>query len=336
MKKILLTASLFSLSLFGVEIKQEYIDNTQKYKSLSENKADVEFAKNYEGQAKKNLNKNFEYMKQLNSQEPSTEEKEKIKEKYKNLEPTQEEKSKFKEKYKDLEKFNLNNKYEKEKITLEEGPSLIRKNSNEEKIIFEDEKQLKEYENLINEDKDKQNLKENFMNNLQYQTNLLDNKKYFNKEIEKIKTENESYNKKNQTIFFFVSSDMRIEAFKGFVEHINKLRRKGHTVVGRVIFRGWINDKTDGIPNWLKQMQKDGLKNSEFVKYQFHPWAFRYFELKKVPAYELSSCNEDFKFRTCENKYLIKGDINLIEFYRILSEENKEYLKTYRDLIEEG
>ena len=34
----------------------------------------------------------------------------------------------------------------------------------------------------------------------------------------------------------FVSSDMRIESFKVFVEHINKLRRKGHNEVGRVIF----------------------------------------------------------------------------------------------------
>ena len=336
MKKLFFVTQVFVISLFSVEMKQEFIDNAEKYRTLSQNKADVEFAKKYEDEAKKNLNKNFEYMKQLNVQEPTSEEKEKIKEKYKQLEPTQEKKEEIKEKYKDLERIKPIDSYRKEKVVLEEGKSIVRNIPVEENIILDNEEQLKEYEKLVDEDNQKKLEQDAFIDNMQYQTKLLDKKNYFNKEIEKIKQENEDFYKKNQTIFFFVSSDMRIESFKGFVEHINKLRRKGHNVIGRVIFRGWIDDKIDGIPEWLKQMQKEGLKNSDFVKYQFHPWAFRYFELKKVPAYALSSCSEDFKFRTCENKYLIKGDMSLIEFFRILSEENKDYIKIYKDLIEVG
>lgn len=332
-KKIFLIIPLFSVTMYSVEINQQYLDNAEKYRSLSENKADVEFSKKYEENAKKTLNKNMEYLKQQNYKEPSEAKIDEVKEKYKKLEPTEEQKKESTEKYKNLQNFELNNEYKKEKVVLSEGPTIQRKEISAE-VEVENEEQLKDYEKIVQDKKDEDKTKNDFVNNLQYQTKLLDKNNYFNKEIEKIKKENEDYNKRNQTIFFFVSSDMRIESFKGFVEHINKLRKKGHKVIGRVIFRGWIDDKMDGIPNWLKKMQKEGLKNSDYVKYQFHPWAFRYFGLNKVPAYALSSCLEDFRFRTCENKFLIKGDMDLIEFFKILSEEHKEYKSAYRDLIE--
>ena len=336
MKKAFLIFICILVNVNAVEMKQEYIDNAEKYKYLNFNKADMSYAKKYEEEAKKKLNNGYNNLKESNKSEPSEESKKVVQDKYKQLEPTKEEQKEFKEKYKDLEKFDLNKKYEKEKINLEDGPVIVRQKPIEEKIVVENSEQLNKIDELTTQQNKEKEQNESFLNNLQYQTNLLDKSDIFNKEITKIKNENESYNKKNQTIFFFVSSDMRIESFKVFVEHINKLRRKGHNVVGRVIFRGWIDDKMDGIPNWLKKMQKEGLKNSEFVKYQFHPWAFRYFELKKVPAFALSSCYEDFKFRTCENKFLIKGDMSLIEFYKILSNEHKEYEKTYRDLLEVG
>ena len=336
MKKAFLIFICILVNVNAVEMKQEYIDNAEKYKYLNFNKADMSYAKKYVEEAKKKLNNGYNNLKESNKLEPSEESKKVVQDKYKQLEPTKEEQKEFKEKYKDLEKFDLNKKYEKEKINLEDGPVIVRQKPIEEKIVVENSEQLNKIDELTTQQNKEKEQNESFLNNLQYQTNLLDISDIFNKEITKIKNENESYNKKNQTIFFFVSSDMRIESFKVFVEHINKLRRKGHNVVGRVIFRGWIDDKMDGIPNWLKKMQKEGLKNSEFVKYQFHPWAFRYFELKKVPAFALSSCYEDFKFRTCENKFLIKGDMSLIEFYKILSNEHKEYEKTYRDLLEVG
>ena len=102
----------------------------------------MEFAKKYEDEAKKNLNKNFEFMKQLNVQEPTSEEKEKIKEKYKQLEPTQEKKEEIKEKYKDLERTKPIDSNKKEKVVLEEGKSIVRNFPVEENIILENEEQV--------------------------------------------------------------------------------------------------------------------------------------------------------------------------------------------------
>ena len=226
MKKAFLIFICILVNVNAVEMKQEYIDNAEKYKYLNFNKVDMSYAKKYEEEAKKKLNNGYNNLKESNKLEPSEESKKVVQDKYKQLEPTKEEQKEFKEKYKDLEKFDLNKKYEKEKINLEDGPVIVRQKPIEEKIVVENSEQLNKIDELTTQQNKEKEQNESFLNNLQYQTNLLDKSDIFNKEITKIKNENESYNKKNQTIFFFVSSDMRIESFKVFVEHINKLRRK--------------------------------------------------------------------------------------------------------------
>ena len=126
---------------------------------------------------------------------------------------------------------------------------------------------------------------------------------------------------------------MKVESFKSFVVYIKKLKKSKPNIIGRVLFRGLINGTMDGIPFWLKKLEEEGLERTADVKYQFHPWAFKYFELERVPAYVLSTCKQDFTFRTCNNKYLVKGDISLVNFFEFISEQNKQYKEYYFDLL---
>ena len=342
MKKILVISTILLVNAFSTEVKQEYLDNIDKYKYLESNTADVKFAKKYEERANKELSSKYEYLNKYGKDERLKKKlKNNFEQKYNIYEPTEKQKREFKQKFegltkvkdiKSLKKDNTNSKedteidmYEMDTEVLEVGEVIE---------VVEDEETLELIEEIEAKQKEKIQSEKNAFENLKYQNSLLDRKGYFTKKIDQLQKEFEEYNKSNMTIMFFISSDIRLESLKGFVEHIKKLRRRGYNITGRVMFRGWINDEIDGIANWLKQKEKDGLSRTPHVKYQFHPWAFRYFSLNKVPAYALSSCKEDFRFRDCDNKYLMKGDISLVEFFNILKEHHKEYEKVYFDLIE--
>ena len=80
-----------------------------------------------------------------------------------------------------------------------------------------------------------------------------------------------------------------------------------------------------------RNLQSKGISNVDLT---FHPWAYDYFKLDRVPAYALSYCKKDFRFKTCEHKFLAKGEISLTNFFEIVSDENLEYKKYFQKLIE--
>jgi hypothetical protein len=205
----------------------------------------------------------------------------------------------------------------------------------EEVIIVDDEETMQDVIEIEQAKADEKESEEAFMQNIMFQNKVLDNKGHFSQKLQEIEQESALNEQTQMTLFYFISSDMDISNLKSFVAHINKLKNKGYDIVGRVLFRGLIGESFESIPNWIKEKEeKEGLERSGNVHYQFHPWAFDYFSLNKVPAYALSSCKIDFRFRDCEHKYLLKGAVSFPEFTEILAKNNKEYENLRLDTID--
>lgn len=91
----------------------------------------------------------------------------------------------------------------------------------------------------------------------------------------------------------------------------------------------------DSMVPFMKNLREKNIKSSN-VKFHIHPWAFKSLNLKVVPAYVFSICdNDNFKFRDCENKFIVKGNISLEYFMKLISEKDKSYSKYY-DSFKEG
>jgi hypothetical protein len=205
----------------------------------------------------------------------------------------------------------------------------------EEIIIVDDEEQLQQLQQIEEEKKQKEEQKKQLFSTLKKQGEILDKSGVVKKEVEKIQEKYKELEKTQITLFYFASSDLDISNFNNFIAGIDKLKSQGYEIIGRVLFRGLIEDKLDGIPNWLlKNEQEHNLKRSPNVKYQFHTWAFKYFQLDKVPAFAISNCRSDFRFKTCEHKYLAKGNMSFQNFLEILKDFNTEYKNMLFDLVE--
>jgi hypothetical protein len=81
---------------------------------------------------------------------------------------------------------------------------------------------------------------------------------------------------------------------------------------------------------WIKKLAKLNLKN---LKVQFHPYAFKRMSLDRVPAYLITKCDADFRFKTCRHQAIVRGNISLASFYKILMEEDPVYRKDYNELL---
>lgn len=86
----------------------------------------------------------------------------------------------------------------------------------------------------------------------------------------------------------------------------------------------------DSYYRWATSLYKRGVRG---VKIQFHSAAFKEMKLNRVPAYLLSRCEPDFRFKTCKHIALIRGNISLATFYKVLSQEKKEYRGAYQALL---
>jgi len=343
MKKffLIITSVVF---VHAADVKQEYVDYANQFSknSVSSNVAGIDYAEKFQNIANDKVGNQFKYLqgnrgtlKQYKGQED------------KNLVKQYESLSKPKKLVRPSSESATKKEPEEENS---QEPTIIVEESyleDDEVIVYqtqedetpdeimvvnsiEEAEEIAKIEEEIQQSKDE---KENFFENLKQQNRVLDNNGYFTEKLNDIYDDYKENEKTQVTIFYFASSDMKAEAFKSFVEHIKKLKKSKPNIIGRVLFRGLIDGTMDGITFWLKKLEEKGLKRTADVKYQFHPWAFKHFELERVPAYVLSTCKRDFTFRTCDNKYLVKGDISLVNFFEFLSEQNEKYKEYYFDLI---
>lgn len=135
------------------------------------------------------------------------------------------------------------------------------------------------------------------------------------------------------TIFYFVDSSVTNVMLKNFSNYISKLKKHNPKIMGKVMLRGLINDDFKFSANFFDSItRKENITNLEY--YPIHFNSFKYFKLERVPAYALSNCSsENFSFNECEHEYLIRGDISLLSFFEILSQENNKFNKNYHQLL---
>jgi len=88
-----------------------------------------------------------------------------------------------------------------------------------------------------------------------------------------------------------------------------------------------------GMYRYLLKLKKYGV-SSKNVNIKVHPWAFEYFKLHEVPAYALSYCNKDFRFKECRHEFLMKGNTTLPYFFDQISNTDEAYNTYYLKLIE--
>lgn len=128
--------------------------------------------------------------------------------------------------------------------------------------------------------------------------------------------------KNNQTI----RDSVKFQGNNQYTVHVD-LKRENEK------FGVFVKNNPKGIYEYIKTVDKRTSIKPKSLKIHVHPWAFDYFKLKEVPAYALSYCKKDFRFKGCEHKYLAKGEISLTKFFEIVGDEKEYYKRFYFDLI---
>jgi hypothetical protein len=178
---------------------------------------------------------------------------------------------------------------------------------------------------------------EQFYNAISKSTSFLDKNGVMKNEIDKYYKEytdnhNMEDDKKGFTIFMFISETTPVEQIKQFSISIEKLKKLNSGIKGLVMTRGLVGGTFDSMARYVRGFKQSGVEKLEVT---FHPWAFKYFKLDRVPAYALSYCDaNNFRFKNCDHKYLIKGEMNLRSFFEYIMEDDKEYSKYFYELIE--
>lgn len=134
---------------------------------------------------------------------------------------------------------------------------------------------------------------------------------------------------KSLTIFYFVSASMGYEAISNFSHSLDKLKAQDVQVQGFAVLRGFPKDFKNYINNIVKQ-----AKNTSAIL-KIHPFIFRHFNLKRVPAYAIAYCykGENFSFKECDIHYLIHGDIALSDVFRRVGDVDSTYTQYYFKMI---
>lgn len=180
------------------------------------------------------------------------------------------------------------------------------------------------------------NNQQDFFRNLQTTTRLLDKDNVLGKYLEEQKkfdydTQKNASELKSFTILYFISEDTSVDLIKDFSYKLSKLKEIDPTIDGLLMTRGLVGGSFDKMAEYVKGLQAKGVSNIEMT---FHPWAYEFFKLEQVPAFALSYCKKDFRFKTCEHKYLVRGEVSLTNFFEIVSDENTDYKKYFQKLIE--
>ncbi|MFA6195337.1 MAG: TrbC family F-type conjugative pilus assembly protein [Sulfurimonas sp.] len=138
---------------------------------------------------------------------------------------------------------------------------------------------------------------------------------------------------KVDTIFYFFSTSQSEYALYNFVNKVSKLESINKKLKYYGVVQGMLQESE------LEKLYKpfefnESLGEKTIIK--MHPIMYKDLNLKKVPAYLFSKCSiGEFKYKDCDNKFLVRGDITLEKALEIVSSEDKSYLD-YLHLLEKG
>lgn len=151
-------------------------------------------------------------------------------------------------------------------------------------------------------------------------------------DIKKMIQKNDTNTSKN-TIFYFYSENMPFSTIKNLIPQIKRFKEIKPNSQFFIVFNGF---PKKSFFKKLRKLYSDSIKNILTVK--VHPFIYKYYKLKMVPAYAYIKCGigNKFRFNQClkDDSLLVRGDISLNGFWEILSNHNKKYLKTYNKMIE--
>jgi len=140
-------------------------------------------------------------------------------------------------------------------------------------------------------------------------------------------------NTTKNTIFFFYSQSMPFSTIKNLIPQIKKFKELKPDNQFFIVFNGF---PKRSFFKKLRKLYSDSIKNILTVK--VHPFIYKYYKLKMVPAYAYIKCGigDNFRFNQClkNDSVLTKGDISLNGFLEILSDHDKKYLNLYNKMIE--
>lgn len=167
--------------------------------------------------------------------------------------------------------------------------------------------------------------KEEFERNFQVIKPLLTPKQQ--EYIQKRLDDYDNTQKKILTIFYFTTADFVDKGVKNLSNGLKKLSTK-YNIQGMVVLNGFPKNFTSFIQENYAQ------KNTE-VKIKVHPYIYQYFSLQEVPAYALSACKmgDSFRFKECDNFYLVKGEGSLEDFLLRVAEDENTLRDLYFELI---
>lgn len=130
-------------------------------------------------------------------------------------------------------------------------------------------------------------------------------------------------------IFYFTSESMPKIALERFYSSLKYLEKKfPKQLTGYAIYRGFPKDFKTFYKRYNSQKIGGGV-------FKIHPIMYKYYDLKSVPAYAYAECQKSvFKFKSCKNHMLIRGDLSLKGALDIFSQENITLKPYYHYLID--
>ena len=139
--------------------------------------------------------------------------------------------------------------------------------------------------------------------------------------------------KKVDTFFYLFSTSQTKYSLYSFMQNVNKLESVNSEIKYYGVVQGILNkSQLDELQKPFKY-EKD-LREKVVIK--MHPIMFKDLKLKRVPVYLFSSCpSNEFKYKDCENKYIVRGDISFVEALEIVVKEDKYYEK-YLKRLQQG
>jgi len=152
-------------------------------------------------------------------------------------------------------------------------------------------------------------------------------------DINKFVTTKDDYNTTKNTIFYMYSDSVPFAAIKNLIPQISKFKKHNPNTQFFIVLNGFPTKK------FLLRLRKEYKeKYKDIFSIKVHPFIYKYYGLKMVPAYIFCKCDlgDNFRFRKCRRNEAVmaKGDMSLVDFFNILSDKNKKYLKYYNQMIE--
>lgn len=130
-----------------------------------------------------------------------------------------------------------------------------------------------------------------------------------------------SIGKKVLTIFYMFSMGVNDVSLESFMDQSGMIYNKDKNIKFYGVLRGFPKE------NIIKYFDKLHETKREHFVLKVHPEIYSVAKLKKVPAFMVSFCPTDFKFKECDNEYLVKGDITLRHALEVIKEKDATFEK---------